>query len=151
MFEQRLKTLGITLPQPIRPLGSYTTCIRTGNLLFLSAILPLRDGSIIAQGKIGRDIDVDTAGKCARQVVLNALSIINKELGSIDNIKRCIKICGYLAVADTFYDHPKVLNYASDLIVDVFGDDGVHVRSVVGCISLPLNSPVAIDFIFECI
>lgn len=150
MFEERIKKLGIILPEPIKPLGSYTPCIRTGNLIFLSAILPLKDGSIMLQGKIGRDVDIANAGECAKQVVLNALSLIRHELGNLDNVKRCIRLCGYLAVTDTFYEHPKVLNYASDLIVDIFGQNGIHVRSVVGCISLPVNSPIAIDFVFEC-
>ncbi|MCX8027172.1 MAG: RidA family protein [Thermodesulfovibrionales bacterium] len=151
MFEQRIKTLGIILPEAIKPLGSYKPCIKVDNILLLSAILPLKDGSLMAQGKIGKDIDIHTAGECARQVVLNALSIIKDELGSLDLVKRCLRLCGYLAVTDTFYEHPKVLNYASNLIVDIFGDSGIHARSVVGCISLPMNSPLAIDFVFECL
>lgn len=149
MIEERIKTLGIVLPTPVKPLGSYIPCMKSGGLLLLSAILPFKDGFLMAQGKIGRDIDIPTAGECARQIVLNALSIVRDELGSLDLAKRCVRLCGYLAVSDDFYEHPKVLNYASDLIVEIFGENGIHVRSIVGCISLPMNSPVAIDFIFE--
>lgn len=148
-IEDRLKDLGIALPEAPRPVGSYIPCVETGNLLFLSGILPLREGRLIRTGRVGETLSIQEAQEDARQVVINCLSIIRSYLGSLDKIKRCIKINGYVASSNDFIEQPKVLNGASDLLCQIFGEAGRHARSAIGVAVLPLNAPVEIDFIFE--
>ncbi len=147
-IEQRLKELGIDLPPAPSPVGSYTPALRTGNLLFLSGILPLKDGSLVAEGIVGRDIGIDTAGEAARQAVINALSII-RDTWDLEAVSRCIRLNGYVASAADFHEQPAVMNAASDLIREIFGESGIHTRTAVGVSALPMNSPVELDFIFE--
>ncbi len=147
--EDRLKAMGITLPEAPAALGSYVPCVRTGNLLFLSGILPLKEGRLIRTGKLGEAVSLSNAQEDAQQIVKNALSIVKAYLGSLDRVVRCIKINGYVASAPEFTDQPKVLNSASELLRDIFGDNGRHARVAVGVPVLPLNSPLEIDFIFE--
>ncbi|HEB75911.1 MAG TPA: RidA family protein [Nitrospirae bacterium] len=147
-IEQRLKELGIELPPAPSPVGSYTPALRTGNLLFLSGILPLKDGSLVAEGIVGRDIGIDTAGEAARQAVINALSII-RDTWDLEAVSRCIRLNGYVASAADFHEQPAVMNAASDLIREIFGESGIHTRTAVGVSALPMNSPVELDFIFE--
>lgn len=148
-IENRLKDLGITLPEAPNPVGSYVTCVETGNLLFLSGILPFREGRLIRTGRVGETLSIQEAQEDARQVVINCLSILRSYLGSLDKIKRCIKINGYVASSNDFIDQPKVLNAASDLLFEIFGEAGRHARSAIGVSVLPLNAPIEIDFIFE--
>ena len=147
--EDKLKELGIELPEAPTPLGSYIPVIRTGELVFLSGILPLRQGKLIRQGKVGKEISLDEAKEEARIATINALSILKAHLGSLDKITRCIKITGYVASEPDFTEQPKILNAASDLIFEIFAERGKHVRSTVGVNVLPLNSPLEIEFIFE--
>ncbi|OGW41096.1 MAG: hypothetical protein A2Y97_12345 [Nitrospirae bacterium RBG_13_39_12] len=147
--EEKLKQLGIELPETPTPLGSYVPAVRTGTLLFLSGILPSVGGKLVRHGIVGRDISIDEAKKEARTAAINALSVLRSNIGSLDTVKRCIKITGYVASAPDFTDQPKVLNAASDLIFEIFGEAGRHTRVAVGVNVLPLNSPVEIDFIFE--
>lgn len=149
MVEKNLKQLGIVLPEPIKPVGAYKTILRTGNLLFLSGILPFRDGKILKHGKVGIDISIEDAQDEARQVVLNALAIVKEYMGSLDKISQCIKMTGYIASVPDFTEHPKVLNPASELLIKILGDRGKHCRVAVGVNSLPLAAVVEIDFIFE--
>jgi len=148
-IDDKLKELGISLTDTPKPLGSYIPCVQTGNLLFLSGVLPLRHGQLTRTGRVGEDISRDEACEEARQVVINSLSILKSHLGSLDKIAKCVKLNGYVASSADFTDQPKVLNAASDLLVDVFGERGKHARSAIGVCSLPLNSPIEIDFIFE--
>lgn len=148
LIEERIIRLGITLPEAPLPVGSYVPALATGTLLFLSGILPFKDGALIAKGVVGRDVDLETARISARQVVINALSIIKKNY-CLESLKRCIRLNGYIASDTSFYDQPSVLNEASNLIRAVFEEDGGHTRVAVGVAVLPLNSPVEIDFIFE--
>ncbi len=148
-IEDRLRDLGIALPEAPRPVGSYIPCVETGNLLFLSGILPLREGRLIRTGRVGETVSIQEAQEDARQVVINCLSIIRSHLGSLDRIKRCIKLNGYVASSNDFIEQPKVLNGASDLLFEIFGEAGRHARSAIGVAVLPLNAPVEIDFIFE--
>ncbi len=148
-IENKLGELGIVIPVTSAPLGSYVPCIQTGNLLFLSGILPLREGKLVRTGRVGQSVSLLEAQEDARQIVLNALSIIKKHLGSFDKIKKCIRLNGYIASADNFTEQPNVLNSASDLLVEIFGESGKHTRTAVGVSVLPLNSPLEIDFIFE--
>jgi enamine deaminase RidA (YjgF/YER057c/UK114 family) len=147
--EDKLKELGIVLPEAPAPLGSYVPAARTGNLVFLSGILPLVKGKLPRQGKVGGDISVDEARDDARTVVINALSVLKAYTGNLDTIKRCVKITGYIASAPDFAEQPKILNAASDLLFEVFGEAGKHARAAVGVNVLPLNSPVEIEFVFE--
>ncbi|MCS7202978.1 MAG: RidA family protein [Thermodesulfovibrio sp.] len=149
MIEIKIKELGYTLPEPIKPVGAYTTYVISGNFLFLSGILPFRDGKILKTGKVGENVTLEEAQKEAIQTVLNALAIAKDCLGSLDRIKQCIKLTGYINSSANFYEHPKVLNLASEVLINIFGDRGKHCRVAVGVCSLPLNSTVEIDFVFE--
>jgi enamine deaminase RidA (YjgF/YER057c/UK114 family) len=150
-IDDKLKELGISLSDTPKPLGSYVPCVQTGNLLFLSGVLPLRNGQLTRTGKVGESVSLGEAREEARQVVINALSILKSQLGNLDTISRCVKLNGYVASSADFTDQPKVLNAASDLLFDIFGEKGRHARAAVGVYSLPLNSPIEIDFIFETI
>lgn len=149
MIEEKLKDLGILLPEPIKPVGSYTPALVVGSFLFLSGILPLRDGKILRRGKVGQDLSIEEAAEEAVQVVLNALAVVKEYIGSLDKIKQCIKITGYVASSENFTEHPKVLNPASELMIKIFGQKGKHCRVAVGVCSLPFDAPVEMDFIFE--
>jgi enamine deaminase RidA (YjgF/YER057c/UK114 family) len=147
--EDKLKELGIELPEAPTPLGSYIPVLRAGNLVFLSGMLPLRQGKLSRQGKVGKEISLDEAKEEAKTVTINALSILKAHLGSLDKVTRCVKITGYVASEPDFTEQPKVLNAASDLLFEIFGERGRHVRSAVGVNVLPLNSPLELEFIFE--
>src|SRR4030042_2039760 len=147
--EDKLKQLGVQLPEVPTPLGSYVPCVQTGNLVFLSGILPLREGKLTRTGRVGENIRLDEAKEDAKTAVLNALPVLKVNIGSLDKVKRCIKITGYVASEPDFTEQPKVLNAASDLLFEIFGEKGRHVRSAIGVNVLPLNSPLEIEFIFE--
>jgi enamine deaminase RidA (YjgF/YER057c/UK114 family) len=147
--EGRLKKLGIELPEAPAPLGSYVPVVKTGNLVFLSGILPLKEGKLTRHGRVGENISLDEAREDARTAAVNSLSILKANIGSLNNVKRCIKITGYVASAPNFIEQPKVLNAVSDLMVEIFGENGRHARAAVGVNVLPLNSPLEIEFIFE--
>jgi enamine deaminase RidA (YjgF/YER057c/UK114 family) len=117
--------------------------------LSFSGMLPLIQGRLTRQGKVGRDINLDEAREDARVATVNALSVLKAHIGSLDKVKRCIKITGYVASDPDFLEQPKVLNAASDLIFEIFGERGKHVRTTVGVNVLPFNSPLEIEFIFE--
>ena len=147
--EEKLKQLGIELPEAPSPLGSYIPIVRTGNLVFLSGILPLIKGKLLRQGRVGEDISLDEARDDARTAAINALSVLKANIGSLNKVKRCVKVTGYVASAPDFTEQPKVLNAASDLMFEIFGEAGRHARAAIGVNVLPLNSPVEIEFIFE--
>ena len=147
--EEKIKSLGIDLPELPKPLGSYVPFVRTGNLIYLSGMLPLKDGKLLRTGRLGESVSLEDAVLCARTAAANALSVLKSSVGSIDVIKQCVKITGFIASAPDFTDQPKVLNGASELMVEVFGEAGRHARVAVGVNILPMNSPVEVDFIFE--
>jgi enamine deaminase RidA (YjgF/YER057c/UK114 family) len=147
--DDRLRELGITLPEAPQPLGSYVPAVRSGDLLFLSGILPLVDGKLQREGKVGEHITLEDAREDAKRAVLNALAVLRSYTGSLNSVKRCVKITGYIASSPDFTDQPKVLNAASDLLHEIFGEEGKHARAAVGVAILPLNAPVEIEFIFE--
>ncbi len=147
--EEKLAGLGIELPEPPKPLGSYVPALRTGNLLFLSGVLPVRDGRLLKTGKIGAGLDEKEGAGLAREAAVNALAIAKGYLGGLDRIKRCVKLTGYVAGAPGFTGQAAVLNGASEFLVQVLGDPGRHVRSAVGVAELPMDSPLEIEFIFE--
>jgi len=147
--EQKLKEMGIVLPAAPAALGAYVPCVRSGNLLFLSGQLPIREGKLIHTGRLGESVSISDAQEDARQAVMNALSNVKAFLGSLDRVAKCVKVNGYVASAPNFTDQPKVLNAASELLREIFGEQGRHARVAVGVSELPLHSPVEIDFIFE--
>jgi enamine deaminase RidA (YjgF/YER057c/UK114 family) len=147
--EEKIKTLGIELPGVPKPLGSYVPFVRTGNLVYLSGMLPLKDGKLLMTGRVGEAVSLEDAVLCARTAAINALAVLKSSVGSLDMIKQCVKITGFVASAADFADQPKVLNSASELMVGVFGEAGMHARAAVGVNILPMNSPVEVEFIFE--
>jgi len=146
--EEKIRELGIELPAAPAPLGSYIPCTRAGNLLYLSGILAFRDGLLTRTGRVGENITLDEAREDARTVAINALSVLKAYMGSLNKIARCIRITGYVASSPGFTEQPKVLNAASDLLFEIFGEAGRHARSAVGVNVLPLNASVEIEFIF---
>ena len=147
--EKKLEELGLELPETPSPLGAYVPCVRSGNLLFLSGMLPLRKGKLTRTGRVGAEVSVSDAQEDATQVVINALSIVKAELGALEKVVRCVKVIGFIASAADFVQQPAVLNAASELLLSIFGDRGRHARVAVGVPVLPLNSPLEVEFIFE--
>ncbi len=147
--EATIKQLGITLPTPGKPLGNYIPGVRVGNLLFLSGHGPVRDGSSTARGKLGRDLTTEEGYKVARDVGINLLGSARHVLGNLDKVKRVVKVLGMVNSAEGFGEQPKVINGFSDLMVEVFGENGRHARSAVGMAELPMGIPVEIEMILE--
>ena len=147
--EARIKQLGIDLPSPAKALGNYIPGVRVGDLLFLSGHGPLREGEAVARGKVGRDLSVDEAYKVAREVGINLLGTARHVLGSLDKIKRVVKVLGMVNCTEDFGDQPKVINGFSDLMIEIFGENGRHARSAVGMAGLPMGIPVEIEMILE--
>ena len=148
-YEQKLTQLGLALPAPPKPVANYVPVVRTGDLLFLSGVLPSRDGQLIMTGKLGQNLSIEQGMEAARVAVLNGLSIIRQEAGSLDRVKRIVKMVGHIASAPGFTGQPQVLNGASDLLVSLFGDAGRHARVAVGAAELPRQAPVEIELIVE--
>jgi len=150
MSEKRLKELGITLRPVSAPVANYVNAVRTGNLLYLAGKggPPGADG-VRPKGKLGREFTVEQGYLHARDTGLEILSVIRHELGSLDRVKRIVKVLGMVNAVPEFADHPKVINGCSDLLVEVFGDRGKHARSAVGMGSLPMQIPVEIEVIVE--
>lgn len=147
--ETRLQELGITLPAAPTPLGNYVPSLTTGNLVYLSGMLPLKDGKLLATGKLGSSVTIEQGAELARLSAINALSVLKAHIGELSRVRRCVRICGYVASENDFTSQPAVVNGASDLMAEVFGEAGLHVRAAVGANVLPLDSPVEIEFVFE--
>jgi len=147
--EKRLKQLGIELPAVTPPVANYVNAVRTGNLLFLSGKGPSTVDGLRPQGKLGREFSVEQGYKFARAVGLALLAVMKAELGSLDRVKRVVKLLGMVNAVPEFTDHPKVINGCSDLFVEVLGERGRHARSAVGMGSLPMGIPVEIEAIVE--
>jgi enamine deaminase RidA (YjgF/YER057c/UK114 family) len=149
-IDARLKELGIELPAPAKPVANYVGWVRTGNLVFTSGQVPLKDGKFEYQGKVGKDFSVEEAAKAARICAINILAQVKDACGGdLDRVRRCVKVLGFVNGIPEFADQPKVINGASDLIVEVLGDRGRHARSAVGSGSLPVNVAVEVEAIFE--
>jgi enamine deaminase RidA (YjgF/YER057c/UK114 family) len=147
--ESKLKELRITLPQPPKPVANYVPAVRVGNLLFVSGHGPYNDGKTITAGKLGKEVTIEQGYQTARNVALNCLASIQATLGGLDKVKRVVKLLGMVNCTEDFKDQPKVINGASDLLVEVFGDIGRHARSAVGMQALPNGIPVEIEMILE--
>ena len=148
MIEEKLKSLEITLPNPPTPAGSYIPAIKTGNLLFISGQIPMENGKVLFTGKV-TDENLEIAQKSARMCAINLLAQMKRELGSLDKVKKIVKLSGFVNSDAEFYQHPKVINSASDLLFEIFGDKGKHSRIAVGVACLPLNSMTEIDAVIE--
>jgi len=149
--EARLKEKNITLPRPATPVANYVGAVRAGNLLFVSGHGPLRaDGKPSDRGKVGRELTVEQGYQVAREIGLSLLATVRASLGSLDRVKRVVKVLGMVNSADGFGDQPRVINGFSDLMVEVFGEDsGRHARSAVGMAELPMGIPVEIEMVLE--
>ncbi len=145
---ENLARLGYTLPAVPTPIAAYVNCVRSGNLLFLSGGLPI-DGDQKIIGKVPNDVTIEQAQDAARMCILNRLAVIAAEIGSIDHINRIVSLNGFVNCTGDFYDHPKVINGASELLLEIFGDKGKHARTALGAVSLPLNVAVEINLTVE--
>lgn len=151
-IEQRLVELGSPLPEVAKPVAAYVPSVVSGNLVFTSGQLPFKDGALLATGKVGEPdglVDPALAKTLARQCALNALAAIKLAIGDLDRVTRIVKVVGFVSSVPEFTGQPGVMNGASEFLVEVFGDKGVHARSAVGVPSLPLDSPVEVELIAE--
>lgn len=142
--EERLEELGLTLPAPRPAAGNYVSCVRTGNLIFTSG-----QGTNEYRGRLGEDVSIEVGYDAAKQCMLNLLTVLKQELGELSKVKRVVKVLGFVNSAPDFTDQPMVMNGASDLLVQVFGERGKHGRSAVGMAQLPLNNAVEVEMVVE--
>ena len=147
--EQKLKEMGLVLPQPSTPIANFVTSVRTGNLLFISGHGPFQDGRTKTSGRVGGDLSMEEGRQVAENVALNCLATIKAAIGDWHRVRRFVKVLGMVNCTEDFKDQPKVINGCSDLLVRLFGDSGKHARSAVGMQSLPNNIPVEIEMIVE--
>lgn len=146
---QRLSELGIELPEVVPPLAAYVPATRSGDQVLTAGQLPLRAGELIASGKVGAEVSPDEASLCAQQAVLNGLAAVVSVVGNIDAVRRVVRVVVYVASTPAFTAHPSVANGASELLGEIFGENGRHVRSAVGVASLPLDAPVEVELVVE--
>tara|TARA_B110000008_G_C16588288_1_gene411256 strand:+ start:65 stop:523 length:459 start_codon:yes stop_codon:yes gene_type:complete len=149
MIEEKLNELGIEIPTPPNPAGSYIPVVTTGNLAFVSGQIPMKEGKVIFEGKVPENQSVESARDAAKICIINGLAQLKANLGSLDKITKFVRISGFVNSNPNFAEQPKVINAASDLLVEIFGDMAKHSRIAVGVANLPLNSTVEIDMIVE--
>jgi enamine deaminase RidA (YjgF/YER057c/UK114 family) len=147
--ERRLQDLGIVLPNPPHPLGAYVEAVQSGSLLFLSGMLPIKDGKPQYVGRLGKELDAGAGRDALRTSTLNALSVVKEHLGSLDRVSKVVRVAVYMATSGDFYNQPIVADAASELLRNVFGENKMSVRSVLGVASLPLGLPVMLEVTFE--
>ena len=145
----KLAELGLKLPEVATPVGSYVPAIVSGNLVLTSGQIPLTDGALACTGKVGDGVTLAEAQQAAEMCALNALAAAASAAGGIDNLRRIVRLCVFVASAPSFTDQPKVANAASDLLASIFGDAGKHARSAVGVASLPLDVPVELELVAQ--
>jgi enamine deaminase RidA (YjgF/YER057c/UK114 family) len=149
-IEKKLAQLGISLPVPAAPVANYVGFVRTGNLLVISGQLCLgADGKLIAKGKLGAEVSIETGRAAARTCAINLLAQVKAALGDLDKVVRVVRLGGFMNGLPSFIDGPQVMNGASDLMVEVFGDKGRHARTTVGVAALPLDAAVEVEGLFE--
>jgi enamine deaminase RidA (YjgF/YER057c/UK114 family) len=151
VIEEKLKSLNIVLPVPPKPAGSYIPVVITGNLAFVSGQIPMQDGKVVFTGKVPTEKSIEDAQKAAKICAINILAQLKANLGSLDRVAKIVRVSGFVNSTPDFAEQPKVINAASDLFFDIFGEKGKHSRIAVGVSSLPLNSTVEIDAIVEII
>jgi enamine deaminase RidA (YjgF/YER057c/UK114 family) len=147
--EARLAELGIDLPPATPPVASYVPVVVSGNLAFVSGQVPMAEGKLLWNGRLGRELDVEAGAAAARRCGLQALAALRAELGSLNRIRRIVKVVAWVASVEGFTDQPKVANGASDLLAEVFGEAGRHARAAVGAPELPMGAPVEVELIAE--
>ena len=147
--EERLAELGLTLPEVVPPVAAYIPAVRSGPWVFTSGQLPMVAGKLAAAGKVGAEVDADQAKELAATCALNALAAVKAELGDLGRVRRVVKVVGFVASAPDFTGQPGVIDGASELLGQVFGDAGVHARSAVGVAALPMDAPVEVEVIVE--
>jgi enamine deaminase RidA (YjgF/YER057c/UK114 family) len=147
--EERLEQLGVGLPSPAVPVAAYVPCVRTGNLVYVSGQLPLVDGKPSHLGRLGDQVGLEDGVTAARTCAVNVMAALKAELGELARVRRVVKLTGFVASTPDFTDQPKVVNGASELFGQVFGDAGRHARAAVGVAALPLGAPVEVEAIVE--
>lgn len=145
----RLTELGIVLPDVAKPAGAYVPAVISGNLVFTAGQIPLVDGKLVATGKVGKEITVEQAKDIAKVCALNAVAAVKGVLGDLDRVKKIVKVVGFVASEPGFTQQPAVVNGASEILQEIFGDSGIHARSAVGVAVLPLDAPVEVELIVE--
>ncbi len=148
-FEARIKELGLVIPEPPRPAGHFVPAVQVGNLVFVSGQIPAVSGRVGIKGKLGRDLSIEQGQEAARTALLNVLAVIQHTTGTLDAIKRIIKLNGWVASAEGFNSQPKVVDGASLLLEEIFGEAGKHARAAIGVAELPLGAPVELELIVE--
>lgn len=149
MIEDKLKQLNITLPTPPKPAGSYIPVVISGNLAFVSGQIPMQDGKVLYTGKVPSEKSIEEAQSAAKLCAINLLAQLKANLGSLDKITKIVRVSGFVNCMPEFSEQPKIINAASDLFFEIFGEKGKHSRIAVGVSSLPLNSTVEVDMIVE--
>jgi enamine deaminase RidA (YjgF/YER057c/UK114 family) len=148
-FETKIIGLNLILPDAPKPVAAYIPAKQTGNLVFTAGQLPMVNGELISKGLLGQDVEIDEANKAARICTLNALAAIKGVIGDLDRVKQVVRVVGYVASVSTFTQQPAVVNGASELLLEIFGENGKHARSAVGMAVLPLNASVEIELTVE--
>lgn len=147
--EDRLAELGLTIPEVVAPVAAYVPAVRTGDYIYTAGQLPMRDGKLVATGKVGGAVTPEVAQECARQCVLNAIAAVRSQAGELSNVVRVVKALAFVSSTTDFTGQPGVANGASELLGKVFGDAGQHARSAVGVAVLPLDAPVEVELIVQ--
>ena len=148
-IDAALEALGIELPAPPKPVASYVPAVLVGDLLYLSGMLPFRDGQVMIIGKLGDGVTVERGAEAGKLALLNALAVIKQEVGSLDRVHRIVRVVGHVASAAGFAQQPAVINGASDLLVQIFGDRGRHARVALGAAELPLHAAVELELFVQ--
>lgn len=149
LIEIKIEGLGLKLPDAPKPVAAYIPAKQSGNLVFTAGQLPMVNGELVSKGLLGQDVEIDEANKAARICTLNALAAIKGVIGDLDRIKQIIRVVGYVASVPTFTQQPAVVNGASELLLEIFGEAGKHARSAVGMAVLPLNASIEIELTVE--
>jgi len=147
--ESRIEQIGLNIPEAPKPVAAYIPAKQTGKLVFTAGQLPMVNGELISKGLLGQDVEIDEANNAARICTLNALAAIKGVIGNLDRIKQIVRVVGYVASVPTFTQQPAVVNGASELLLEIFGENGKHARSAVGMAVLPLNASVEIELTVE--
>jgi enamine deaminase RidA (YjgF/YER057c/UK114 family) len=149
IVESKLKELGVTLPEPLKPLGVYVPAVKVGSWVYISGMVSMHDGKFKYRGKVGKDLTLEQGYEAARISGINALAALKSVIGDLDKVERIVKVVGFVNSSEDFTKHPQVVNGASELFASVFGDKGIAARSAVGVSGLPEDSPVELEMIVK--
>ena len=148
-YEARMKELGLTIPELPPAAGAYVPAVQSGNLVFCSGQGPYRDGAFLYLGRVGRELTLEQGYECSRIAALNCLAEIRSVIGSLNKIERIVQVRGFVNCEKDFYDQPRVINGCSELLLEIFGEQGRHARCALGSYSLPINTPVEIEMVVQ--